>query len=167
MKGLRKGANKFGNPAFIDQVSVTEFLNSCRKRKKDKAAKLVNMIRELRSAMTILAENPILVDTGQYLPKYQNRTYAEMENKIARDLTQQPNFRAKVKLLAGEHVIQTQKPPTGLTGSPLAERIAQIQTQMRKNYCKSRLAVEKEIRERQEKWRDSASDEPPPTYYKV
>src|SRR5437763_14224589 len=103
-----------------------------------------------------------------------------MENEIARDLTNQPNFQAKVKLLSGEHVIRTKNSPPGLTGSQLAERIAQIQAQTRKNYCKPRLEVEKEIRERQERWRyerqgtktsepqprhGRAADEPPPTHY--
>jgi hypothetical protein len=130
--------------------------------------------------MDVLVENPILVDTGQYQPKYQNRTFADMENEISRDLTQQPNFQAKVKLLAGEHNIQTKNTPPGLTGLQLEERIAQIQAQTRKNYCKHVEAVEKEIRERQERWRygsngtkindpnrgqSRAADEPPPTHY--
>ena len=138
------------------------------------------MITELRYAMAVLVENPILVDTGQYQPKYQNRTFADMENEISRDLTQQPNFQAKVKLLAGEHNIQTKNTPPGLTGLQLEERIAHIQTQTRNNYCKPREAVEKEIRERQERWRygssgtkttnpqaghGKAADEPPPTHY--
>jgi hypothetical protein len=115
-----------------------------------------------------------IVDTGQYQPKYQNRTFADMENQIARDLTNQPNFQAKVKLLSGEHVIQTKNSPPGLTGLQLEERIAQIQTQTRNNYCKPREAVETEIRARQERLRSQIPDstqrnppteEPPPTSY--
>jgi hypothetical protein len=150
-KALTKGANVFCSPSFLNQDVVAQFLNSCPKRKKDKATKLVNMIRELRYAMGMLSGYPVLVDTGQYQPKYQTRTFSDRENEIARDLTTQQNFQAKVKLLGGEHVIQTQKPPAGLTGSPLAERIDQIQAQTRKNYCKPRLEVECEIRERQER----------------
>jgi hypothetical protein len=114
--------------------------------------------------MAQLAQHPILVDTGQYQPKYQNRTFADMENQIARDLTNQPNFQTKVKLLSGEYVIRTKDSPPGLTGSPLVERIAHIQAQTRKNYCKPRTEVEKEIRARQEKWRVGASEDPPPTH---
>jgi hypothetical protein len=175
-------AETFGEPYFIHKDYASKFITSRRKRDKQTSIAFVNMITELRYAMAILAEHPILVDTGQYQPKYQNRTYADMENEISRDLTQQPNFQAKVKLLAGEHVIQTKESPPGLTGAQLAERIAQIQTQTRENYCKPRLEVEKEIRERQERWRSGASttsrstlrlpseeppplEDPPPTSY--
>jgi hypothetical protein len=169
-------AEAFGDPYFINQDFATKFIDSRQqkslfgsvtaqsRREMESASRLVNMINELRYAMAILAENPILVDTGQYQPKYQNRPYADMENQIARDLTQQPNFQAKVKLLAGEHVIRTKDSPPGLTGPQLAERIAHIQAQTRKNYCKPRLEVEKEIRARQEKWRSGASEDPPPTH---
>jgi hypothetical protein len=180
-QGFFKGARVFSDPNFIHKDSVSMFLNSCRKKKKQAAQALVNMITDLRYSMAILAENPILVDTGQYQPKYQNRAFADMENQIARDLTNQPNFQAKVKLLSGEHTIQTKDTPPGLTGLQLAERIAQVQAQTRKNYCKPRLEVEEEIRERQERWRNQitdstrgsgspgrqppTSDKPPPTHY--
>lgn len=180
LRGFKDGVEVFGDPYFINKDFAPKFIDSRWKREKPAAIAVVNMITELRYTMAILAEHQILVDTGQYQPKYQNRTYADMENEISRDLTQQPNFQARVKLLAGEHVIQTKNSPPGLTGSQLAERIAQIQAQTRKNYCKSRLEVEKEIRERQERWRygsngtktsDSnkrpgrAADAPPPTHY--
>jgi hypothetical protein len=87
-----------------------------------------------------------------------------LENEIAR-LAQQPNFQAKVKLLSGEYTIQTKNVPQGLTGMQVAKRIAQIQAQTRTDYCKPRTEVEKEIRERHEGLRSSASDEPPPTHY--
>jgi hypothetical protein len=182
-KGFKKGAEVFGNPNFIHKASVAKFIGaSSLKRARNASAAAVKMITELRYTMAMLAQHPILVDTGQYQLKYQNRTYADMENQIARDLTNQPNFQAKVKLLAGEHVIRTKDSPPGLTGSQLAERLAQIQAQTRKNYCKSRLEVEREIRERQEKWRSGASttsrsglrlpseeppplEDPPPTSY--
>jgi hypothetical protein len=185
-------AEAFGDPYFINQDFATKFINSRlqkslfgsvtaqSRREMEPARRLVNMITELRYTMAILVENPILVDTGQYQPKYQNRTFADMENEIARDLTQQPNFQVKVKLLAGEHTIQTKDSSPGLIGSQLVQRIAQIQAQTRKNYCKPRTAVETEIRERQERWRygsngtktskpqpghGRAADEPPPTHY--
>jgi hypothetical protein len=182
LRGFKDGVEVFGDPYFINKDFAPNFIDSRWKREKPAAIAVVNMITELRYTMAILAEHPILVDTGQYQPKYQNRTYADMENEISRDLTQQPNFQAKVKLLSGEHVIQTKNSPPGLTGSQLTQRIAQIQTQTRKNYCKPRLEVEKEIRERQEKWRSGASttsrstlrlpseeppplEDPPPTSY--
>jgi hypothetical protein len=182
LRGFKDGVEVFGDPNFISKEYATRFIDSHWKREKQAAIAVVNMITELRYAMAMLAQHPILVDTGQYQPKYQNRTYADMENEISRDLTQQPNFQAKVKLLSGEHVIQAKESPPGLTGAQLAKRIAQIRAQTRKNYCKPRLEVEREIRERQEKWRSGASttlrsglrlpseepphlEDPPPTSY--
>jgi hypothetical protein len=157
-------AEVFGDPYFIHKDYAPKFIASRHKRDKQTSIALVNMVTELRYTMATLAQYPILVDTGQYQPKYQNQTFADMENEISRDLTQQPNFQAKVKLLSGEHVIRTKDSPPGLTGSPLAERIARIQAQTRKNYCKPRAEVEKEIRARQEKWRSGTSEDPPPTH---
>jgi hypothetical protein len=152
-KGFFKGKKRvevFGEPNFLNRDSVSDFLASYRRKKQPSAISLLNLITELRYTMAILAEQPILVDTGQYQPKYQNRPFSDMENQIARDLTNQPNFQAKVKLLSGGHVIQTKNIPPGVTGLQLEARIAQIQAQTRKNYCKPRLEVEREIRERQD-----------------
>lgn len=178
LKEFKKEAAVFGDPRFINQDYATKFINSRHKKglfgsvtrqsqiEMESARRLVSMITELRYTMDVLAKQPILIDTGQYQFKYQNRTFADMENQIARDLTQQPNFQAKAKLLSGEHTIKTKNYPPLLTGRELTERIAQIQTQTRRGYCKPRREVEKEIRERQEKWRGSAApEEPPPTHY--
>lgn len=179
-QGFYKGAERFGNPSFIHQDSITTFINSCPKRKKAKAGALVNMIIVLRHAMGTLSDHPVLVDTGQYQAKYQNRTYADMEAQIVRDLTQQPNFQAKVKLLTSEHEIKTKRLPPLLADIQLSQRIAQIRAHTRQNYCKSRAEVEKDIHERQTNLRSgstgikthnrqpnqsSDSDEPPPTHY--
>jgi type IV secretion system coupling TraD/TrwB family protein len=181
-RGFKKAggatAEIFGDPYFINKDFATQFINSRQqkslfgsitdqsRREMESARRLVNMITELRYSMAILAENPILVDTGQYQPKYQNRTYADMENQIARDLTNQQNFQAKVKLLAGEHIIQTKNYPSGLTGKYLEARIEQITEQTRQNYCKPRLEVEREIRERQERLK-AVENKPNPTSAKA
>jgi hypothetical protein len=156
-------AEMFGDPNFINPDFAAQFIASRQqknlfgsvtaqsRRETESARRAVNMITELRYTMDVLVENPILVDTGQYQPKYQTRTFSDQENEIARDLTTQQNFQAKVKLLSGEHTIQTKNIPPGLTGLQLEQRIAQIQTQTRKNYCKPRTEVEREIRERQER----------------
>ncbi len=167
-KGFFKGKKRvevFGEPNFLNKDSVSDFLASYRRKKQPSAISLLKLVTELQYTMAILAEQPILVDTGQYQPKFQNRAYQDMENQISCDLTTQPNFQAKVKLLSGEHTIQTKNSPHGLTGSQLEERIALIQAQTRKNYCTPREAVETEIQQRQEKWKSSDSKEPPPTYY--
>jgi hypothetical protein len=169
----------FGKPSFIDKDSIAQFLKAhdrkggfgyvsrLKREEKEAAAALINMITELRYTMTVLSQNPILVDTGsQYQPKYQNRTFADMENEIARDLTNQPNYQAKVKLLSGEHTIQTKKYPPGLTGKYLEARIEQITEQTRKNYCKPRTEVEREISERQDRLK-AVENKPNPTSTKA
>jgi hypothetical protein len=166
-RGFKKGAEMFGDPKFINKDSVAKFIGSSSlKRARNAAAAAVKMITELRYAMAQLAQYPILVDTGQYQPKYQNRTFADMENEISRDLTQQPNFQAKVKLLSGEHVIRTKDSPPGLTGKYLEARIEQITEQTRLNYCKPRAAVEEEIRQRQERLK-AVENKPNPTSAKA
>ena len=160
-----KGVEVFGDPSFINKESDF-FIESCRRKKKPAALALVNMITELRYTMETLAKQPVLVDTGQYQAKYQNRTFADMENQIARDLANQPNYQAKVKLLSGEHTIQTKNIPPGLIGLQLEERIAHIQAQTRLNYCKPRTEVEREIRERQDRLK-AVENKPNPTSTKA
>ncbi|MDQ3960305.1 MAG: hypothetical protein M3255_08530, partial [Pseudomonadota bacterium] len=131
--------------------SVAKFIGSSSlKRARNAAAAAVKMITELRYAMDTLVRQPILVDTGQLIPKYTNRTYSDQQAEVANSLTNQPNFQAKVKLLTGEYTIQTIKPTGGIEDNQKEARIRQIQQQTRQNYCKPRREVEKEIRERQE-----------------
>jgi hypothetical protein len=160
-----KGVEKFGDPDFVNNDVSTEFIASHRKKDKQAAIAAVNMIREFRHTMKVLAEYPILVDTGQYKQKYQDRTYIDMENEIARNLTQQPNYQAKVKLLSGEYDIRTKDMPRDMVGNELTERIKQVKKQMRVcGYCRYYKDVEKEINERMKRWKVRKSDEPPPTH---
>ena len=155
----------FGDPSFINKESDC-FIESCRKKKKPAAIALVNMITELRYTMDTLAKQPILMDTGQLIPKYSNRTYSDQQAEVANSLTNQPNYQAKVKLLSGEHTIQTKNIPPGLIGLQLEQRIAQIQTQTRNNYCKPRTEVEREIKERQDRLK-AVENKPNPTSTKA
>jgi hypothetical protein len=174
-KGFSKGANIFGEPKLINKEAATHLINfSERKslfggprRRSGKelkaAAALINMITELRYTMDTLAtKHPILVDTGQLVPKYSNRTYADQQAEVANLLTNQPNYQAKVKLLTGEYTIQTIKPIGGIEDSQKEARIRQIQQQTRQNYCKPRREIEREIRERQERLK-AVENKPNPT----
>jgi hypothetical protein len=94
-------AEIFGDPYFVNPDFANKFIasrlqkglfgkvTSDSQREMEAAKRLVAMITELRYTMATLAKDPILVDTGQYQPKYQPRTYADMENEISRDLTAQ------------------------------------------------------------------------------
>jgi hypothetical protein len=162
----------FGELSFVNQDAASKFIATQRKKDKEIATAFVTMVTEFRYTMDVLAQQPILVDTGQYQPKFQTRMFTDMENEISRDLTQQPNYQAKVKLLSGEYVIRTKTAPQGLADNQLAERIDYIKTLMAfptVGYCRYYKHVEKGIRERQERWRGSGPgrrdlDEPPPTH---
>ncbi|MGI0034870.1 MAG: type IV secretory system conjugative DNA transfer family protein [Nitrososphaera sp.] len=136
LKEFREEAKVFGDPYFISQEYSTKFIKSREKkgffsgsvtkeskREMESASRVIGMIRELRYTMEALSREPILVDTGQYEPRFQNRTFSDMENEIARNLTNQPNFQAKVKLLSGECVIKTNNLPGVLSGEQLTARI--------------------------------------------
>jgi hypothetical protein len=114
--------------------------------------RIVTMLTELHYVLSVLQKYPIMVDTGQYQPKYQNRTYQDMENQIARDLANAPNYTAKVKLVnGGEYVIRTKPAAETLTGDALAERIEAIKRHMRAlGYTRHYTEVQEEIKKRQE-----------------
>src|SRR5918992_408366 len=160
-----KGVEMFGDPSFINKESDC-FIESCRKKKKPAAIALVNMITELRYTMDPLAKQPILLDTGQLIPKFSNRTYSDQQAEVANSLTNQPNYQAKVKLLTGEYTIQTIKPTGGIEDSQKETRIRQIQQQTRQNYCKPRTEIEQEIRERQDRLK-AVENKPNPTSTKA
>lgn len=116
LNGFDKRADGFGDPRFLSEGFTTKLIESAPKKKKAVAAAFVEMLTELRYTMEVIARKPIMVDTGQYKPKRQDRTYADMENQIANNLSRQPNYQAKVKLLYGEYDVRTSPAPGGLTG---------------------------------------------------
>jgi len=175
--GLTQEANHLGRSSFLsDEPALKRFLSKHTRRRfsdifyslrvAERGPLFVQMLTRLRQTMAILVKEPILVDTGQYQPKYQQRTYADMENQIANEIAQLDNFHARVKLLSSEHVIRTHPAPHGLTGELLTARIHRIKRQMRfLGYVRDYREVEHEIRERHDKLRGGASsDEPPPTH---
>jgi hypothetical protein len=153
--GFKDEAVVFGDPYFISTEFAPQFIASRRDRVKAAASAVIRMLTELRYTMDILAQQPILVDTGQYKPKYQNRTFADMEHEIARDLAQLPNFHAKIRLLEGEGVIRTEPLPRGHRQGALQLRIDRIKAHMRAShvgYCRDFREVENEINHRQQQW---------------
>ena len=87
-----------------------------------------------------------------------------MEAEIARDLTNAPNFTARVKLLSGEYTIRTKPAPETLTGNALTERIQAIKKHMRTlGYTRHYQEVEREIRDRQERLLGISAEPPPAT----
>jgi hypothetical protein len=111
-----------------------------------------------------------MVDTGQYRPRLQTqiRTYQDMENQVARDLANAPNYTAKVKLVSGgEYVIATRPAPVTLMGETLAERIARIKAHMKAlGVIRHYTEVERDSRARHQRLLGEApedTDEPLPS----
>jgi hypothetical protein len=156
------------------------------------AFQCVDLLSNLLELCAELAKNPIRVPTGEkrlvlkkrthltYLthPRktimHPQRTYADVLNEVASQLTNLKVFTARVKITTDngieEHMIRTLDPKLDqdkpLFGQALQERIARIQTHNRTPlslgslpYCRSRQEIEAEIRERQAQC--SKSSEPP------
>ncbi len=112
-----------------------------------------------RLTMQVLADDPILIDTGQHEPIYDKpRSYQDVQNEIANQLVGLPDFMARVRIKDDtEHLIQTLKPEKGLYGKALQERIERIRKQnITDGYIKDRATVEDEIIKRQSQWKQKA-----------
>jgi hypothetical protein len=160
--GLEPSANVYGRGDFLENGQAVAHLL----KKHDeptfgdkflgrpqlyKAAGFLTMLRDLRQALAVLAREPILVDTGQYQDKYQLRTYQDQENLVANELSQLPNYTAKVRLLSGEHRIRTSPAPPLLSEREVEARIRRIKERMlREGYTTPAAAVEEEVRKRHE-----------------
>ena len=98
------------------------------------------------------------------------RTYADMVNEVASELTNLPVFTARVKITSDkqilEHTIRTLDPERGIGGTALQERIANIQKQnIKSGYLRELATVEEEIRIRQAQC-SQQPDEPPDAIYR-
>jgi hypothetical protein len=178
--GLESGASYLGHPDVLKDEKILAYLRKkfAKRRFWDTVLtshmvypgpSFLQFLTALRQVMAILAKEPILVDTGQYRPKLQPRLYSDVEAEIARDLTNAPNYIAKVKIVeSGEYVIRTKPAPETLSGTALAERIEAVKRQCRAlGYTRHYTEVMEEIRKRQERWRGGAGPDtpqpPPPT----
>ena len=129
------------------------------------AERIVALLTELRYCMGALAADPILVDTGQYVPRYRQRSYHDQDNLVANELSQLPNFHAKVRLLSGEHTIRTNPAPLLVSEPEVEARIRAIKERMlRQGYTRAAQAVEEEAGKRHEALRQRPPDVPPPTH---
>jgi hypothetical protein len=160
---FHEGMAAFGSPAFL-RDHAARFVRDQRKKYRWVAEAIVSMLTELRYCMGVLAAHPVLVDTGQYVPQYRKRTYADQENLIANELSQMPNYHAKVRVLTSEHTIRTNPPTKLLSEAEIDERIRAIKQRMlREGYTKSAAAVEEEVSKRHEALRQRPADVSPPT----
>ena len=164
IKQFRDGMAAFGTPAFLTD-GAPRFVGIQAKKNRWMAERIVTMLTELRYVLSVLAEHPILVDTGQYIPQYRQRSYQDQENLVANELSQLPPYHAKVHLVSGdEHTIKTRPAPALLSEPEIDARIQAIKARMlREGYTKSAAAVEEEVKKRHEQLRQRPPDVPPPT----
>jgi hypothetical protein len=148
----------FGTPAFLTD-RAPRFVSREPKKTRWMAERIVTMLTELRYVLTVLSEHPILVDTGQYVPQYRQRTYQDQANLIANDLSQLPNFHAKVRLLSGEHTIKTRPAPALVSEREVEARIRTIKERMlHLGFTKTAQAVDEEVAKRHEALRQRPPD---------
>src|SRR5262245_8058556 len=98
-----------------------------------------------------------------------------MVDIMAQELANLPRFRAYAKVIDeknNEQVVLNRKfetyPLSSLSERRYADKYPESvrafieHNTIRSGYCKARLLIEKEIRERQDRWRKSYGNEPPP-----
>ena len=175
--GFDRAAKRYGSPSFLTSAARREddlaFLRkgvkaSIFESKATRAARVAaftRMHKAIRETMEILVKDPILVDTGQYQPKYQLRTYQDQENLVANCLSQLPNYTAKVKLLSGEHTIKTNPPPQLLAESEVDARIQTIKERMlSQGYTTPAQVVDENVAKRHEQLRQRPPEVFPPIH---
>jgi hypothetical protein len=173
--GFQESAEKFGDPTlFTTPDSCARYINSVPKRERWMAERVMALLTELRYCMAVLGNAPLLTPSGQYQAKMQPRAYADMTNQRANELSQLPNFQARVRFLsAGEGVVKTKPLPPLLSGAALEARIQRIKRRnWEEGYTRYYKDVEKDIRERVERLRRPVTEtrrpgrrphDPPPT----
>ncbi len=160
--GLEASANFLGRPGLLDDPQAVAFLlkKFAQKRYWDSLTQsrivtpgpsFLRMLRSLRGVLAILAREPVLVSTGQYQPRFQLRTYQDQENMVANELSQLPNYHAKVRLLTGEHRVRTSPAPPLRPEQEVDARIRSIKERMlRDGVTIPATAVEEAVRKRHE-----------------
>jgi hypothetical protein len=164
----------YGKPDFLSRKHEQEDTRFLRKMAKTsifdsratvdyRVAAFTHMLLCLRATLAILAQEPLMTNTGLYQPKYQLRTYQDQENMVANTISQLPNYTAKVRLLTEEHDIKTTPPPPLVSEQEVEARIRAIKERMlREGYTKAAAAVEEEVRKRHEFLRRRPDDDTPP-----
>jgi len=161
--GFETAANRYGQASFDTtrdedvaflRAGVKTSIFESKATREARVAAFVRMLKSLRETLAILARDPILVATGQFQPKYQLRIYKDQKNLVANEVSQLPNYTAKVRILTKEHMIKTRPAPSLVSEREVEARIRSIKERMlRQGYTKSAAAVEEEVRKRHESLR--------------
>jgi hypothetical protein len=151
----------FGKPAFLTD-GAAQFVERQAKKHRHLAERCVLMLTELRACMRVLSTSPIMVDTGNMVPKYQLRTVSDQQNYNANALTQQAPFHARVKTLHGEFTVRLTPPHEPMREELVQERLRHIKQRMReRGVTRPAAEVAEELRKRHELLREQANEAPP------
>jgi hypothetical protein len=128
------------------------------------------IIITFRFSPNALEREPIKVTSGKYDEKLKvERTQADLITEMGQELANLPRFTAYAKVIEERNGIQSvlkRKINTSLTpsfqGYPryIKDKVIESGHQL----CKERSQIEEDLRQRQERWRSSGSEEPPPTH---
>jgi len=174
IQGFYGTSNSYGKPDFLSQKTEKEDMAFLRRMAKSiwvsratvdyRVAAFARMLKALRHTLEILAKEPLLTDTGLFQPKYQLRSYQDQENLVANELSQLPNYTAKVRALAGEHTLHTPPTPKLVSEQEVEERIRVIKHRMLlQGYTRSAADIDEMVRKRHEALRARPDDDNPPT----
>jgi hypothetical protein len=151
----------FGKSNFLNDYAA-RFVGLQKKKRRWMAERIVQMLTEFKYVLTVLSENPVMVDTGQLVPKYQLRSVSDQQNFNANSLSQQALFHARVKTLHGEFTIRLSPPDEPMRAELVQERIDYIKQRMReRGVTRPAADVAEELRKRHELLREQANDAPP------
>jgi hypothetical protein len=129
------------------------------------------MVKRIQPHITYITHESEKITHPRKTISHPQRTYADMHNEVASQLTNLDNFVARVRYKNAdgrlvECTIRTldpkQQPKKPLFGQALQARLGNIKEQNKKDgYLRERVAVEEEIRQRQEQCNQPPEQEPP------
>jgi Type IV secretion-system coupling protein DNA-binding domain len=157
--GFHEAMASFGRPTWRTDCAKS-FARMRTKFYPWMAEYISNMLTELAYCIGVLASEPLLAPTGQFVPQMRQRSYQDQENLISNTLSSQlPNFHAKVRILTAEHTIKTRPGPKLISEPEVEERIRAIKERMLSlGYTRDARAIEEEVAKRHEALRQRPPD---------
>jgi hypothetical protein len=143
----------YGSDEAVKEQRNREYRDKVENQRQAEFEALGGFLLSLMRAVDVLAENPILVNTGQYEPVYAQQTHQDRRNEIAKELVTLPRRTARCRIdVEGEPQEYLLRPAyigePELT--PERERLVQDMIERsQRDYCRPRQVVEEEIRRRQ------------------
>jgi hypothetical protein len=108
---------------------------------------------QVRQVMRELALSPVEMDSGLMQEVPTEISSSEVERRIANDISQLPNFTARIRLVSGEYTITTIKSTEMISQEALEKRKEQIRKNNLKNgHLRRATEVEEEIIQRQQSY---------------